>query len=277
MERKVMYLAAVMLFLVALVVQAQPADELHGSVGVTYQSKYVWRGFDIYGDKSAIQPEADLDLYGTGFGLNLKGHRANSDGFENTERWDYSLYYQNTCGEDLMTTNYRLAWVYYNYPDMSRKDYDLQELHAVLSWPKLLGIEGLVPSYILVKDWPSNSGSQIGSKAETAAGNPTRGTASGWAHIFMLDYPLSIPGLMPEEPEQILNFHSELIYNDGVHPMGNDVDHDWSNAVFGVSTDFDLDNNMTLTPGVYHQITMEDTVNADQDETWVTVGLNYAF
>jgi hypothetical protein len=135
--------------------------------------------------------------------------------------------------------------------------------------PKLLGVEGLVPSYVLVKLWPSNSGSLIGSAAP--------GTASGWAHIFMLDYPLSVPGLMPEDPEQILNFHSELVFNDGVHPGGGSVDHDWSNFVFGVSTDFDLGDNLTLRPAAYHQITMEKTVNPDQDETWVTLGLHYAF
>jgi len=278
MERKGIYLAAVMLFCLGIVVQAQPpVDELHGNVALTYQSKYVWRGFDIYRDKSAIQPEVDMDLYGSGLGINVKAHRANSSGFEAAEpgkcgeRWDYNLYYQNVYEYDTLTTNYRLGWVYYNYPDNASEDYDLQELHAVLSWPKLLGVEGLVPSYVLVKLWPSSSGSLVGSRA---TGN---GSASGWAHIFMLDYPLSVPGLMPEDPQQILNLHSELVFNDGVHPGCGDVDHDWSNFVFGVSTDFDLDDNWILTPAAYHQMTMDTSVNPDKDETWITLALRYTF
>ena len=59
--------------------QAQEG-ELHGSIGVTYQSKYIWRGFDIYDDKSAIEPFVDLDLYGTGWGISATGHRANASG-----------------------------------------------------------------------------------------------------------------------------------------------------------------------------------------------------
>ena len=82
---------------------------------------------------------------------------------------------------------------------------------------------------------------------------------------------------MPDMPEQVLKLHGEVVFNDGVDPRGVGVDHDWSNAVFGVSTDFKLDENTTLTPGIYHQVTMDTTINDDKDETWFTVGLNYSF
>jgi hypothetical protein len=258
--------------------------ELHGTIDVTFQSKYVWRGFDVYADKSAIQPSVDLDLYGTGFGVNVMGHRANSSGYEWVERWDYTLYYQNRLfGDESYATNYRIGWVYYNYPDLSRKNADLQELHTILSWPKVLPVEGLVPTYVLVKLWPSNSGSWVANSLDLDASLkmdmpvPSRGTASGWAHIFMLDYALPIEGLVPEIPEHVLNLHTELVYNDGVGPAGQDVDQDWSNAVFGVSTDFDLADNLTFTPGLYYQITMDKSANDDQDETWMTFGLKYKF
>lgn len=260
--------------------------DLHGSFNVTYQSKYVWRGFDIYNDKSATQASLDLDLFGTGFGLNVTAHRANSSGHENGERWDYNLYYNNRLFVDeCYAMNYRLGWVWYNYPDqpsegsMMAPNASLQELHAILSFPDLCPI-GIVPTYILVKMWPAESDSFSGSRSSwlTAAGVPGfGGSASGWAHIFMLDYSFNIAGLVPEIPEHTINLHSELVFNDGVGPAGQRVDSDWSNVVFGASTDIDIEENLVLTPGVYHQITFEDDVNDDADETWVTLGATYKF
>ncbi|MFC1739148.1 hypothetical protein ACFL1G_08880 [Planctomycetota bacterium] len=273
MRAKAIFLSAVVLFCAVSVIQAQ--GDIHGSVGVTYDSKYIWRGFDVYGDKSAIHPFVDLDL-GQGFGISAMGHRANSSGHENAERWDYTLYYQNQLFPDeTYVINYRLGWVYYNYPDQPEKgsmtapNAALQEMHTILSWPKICPA-GVVPSYVLVKLWPSKSGSFSGSRS------PMCGTASGYAHIFMLDYGLSVECPMTGE-EKVLNLHSEFVYNDGVGPAGQNVDQDWSNAVFGVSTNYDLGNDLTLTPGLYHQVTMDDSVNDDKDETWISMTLRYAF
>jgi hypothetical protein len=282
MKQKVLFAAIVLLATTALV-QAQ--GELHGSLDVTYQSKYLWRGIDVYGDKSAIQPTVMLDLYGTGLGVSVQGHRANASGFETTERWDATLFYKNALFMDeSYAMQYLIGWRYFYFPDApldlppalssASGDVDLQEIHAVMSFPKILDVEGLVPTYVLVKLWPAESGTFVGS--QNIAGL-TNGTASGFAHIFMLDYGLPIEDLLPDMPEQVLKLHSEFVFNDGVDPRGLGVDHDWSNAVFGVSTDFKLDENTTLTPGVYHQITMDDTINDDQDETWFTLGVNYSF
>ena len=269
MKKQGILLAAVVLFCVIGFAQAQDA-ELHGSVDFTYQSKYVWRGFDVYNDKSAMQPSLDLDLFGSGFGVNMMGHRANSSGYERAERWDYTLYYQNMlCPDETYAMMYRLGWVYYNYPQGNAEDADLQEMHAVVSLPKMIPA-GIIPSYVLVKLWPNSSGSFVGAPRSD-------GTASGWAHIFMLDYPLTVGGVLPDTPEQVLNLHAELVYNDGVHPGGQNVEHDWSNAVFGVSTGINLADNLVFTPGVYYQVTMEDTVNEDKDELWTTFSMTYKF
>ena len=67
-----------------------------------------------------------------------------------------------------------------------------------------------------------------------------------------------------------------MVYNDGVGPGASAVDHDWSNAVFGISTDIDLSNNLTFTPGYYLQKSMDDSVNTS-DERWFALRLSYAF
>jgi hypothetical protein len=267
MKKEVILLTVVVMLSVAGFAYAQ--DEIHGTASLTYQSKYVWRGFDVYNDKSAIQPSVDLDLFGTGFGLCITGHRANSDGFENLERWDYNLYYGGKLFEDeAYATNWRMGYVHYNYPDNSshtEDSIDLSELHWILSWPNAIP-GGVVPSYVLVKLWPYNSG--------TLGGN-----ASGWAHIFMLDYAFSVQPILPDTDEQVLRLHSELVYNDGVHPLGDyapNVDSDWSNLTVGIETDFDLGNNLCFTPGLYQQISMDDSVDPE-DETWVNLSLKYKF
>jgi len=280
MKQKVLLAAIVVLAATALV-QAQ--EELHGYLDLTYQSRYLWRGIDVYGDKSAIQPTLLLDLYGTGFGFSVEGHRANSGDFETQERWDFTLFYKNGLFMDQSyATQYMVWWRYFYFPDAPLDgipaglsgDIDLQEAAVALSWPEILPVEGLVPSYVLVKLWPAESGTFVGSQNIAGLSN---GTASGFAHIFMLDYPITVEDLLPELPEQVLNLHTEFVFNDGVDPRGLGVDHDWSNAVFGVSTDFDLAENVTFTPGLYYQITMDKTINPDQDELWCTLGMKYSF
>ncbi len=254
--------------------KASQKGELHGYIDFTFSSKYIWRGFDIYDDKSAIHPSVDLDLFGTGFGFNTTAHRANSSEFENGERWDYSVYYLGSLfNEEPYATKYRLAYVYYNYPDNSAHttdSIDLQEVQAYFAWPNILPVKGLVPAYCIIKLWPSNSGTVVG------ANSPSGGTASGWAHVFMLDY--ALPIMCPiTNIERTLNLHSEFVYNDGVGPNGANVDQDWSDAVFGISTNVDIAKNLVFTPGIYHQITMDDSVNDDKDETWVSLSMKYKF
>ena len=288
MEKRVLFLAAVVLSAAGLA--AAQEGELHGSVGATYDSKYIWRGYEVFGSKSAIHPFVDVDLMGTGFGINAIGHRANSGCFENAERWDYTLYYQGCMAkQDTYETQYRLGYMYYNYPDMTshrasgtpalaRGSWDLQEAHAIARFPNLLGETGLVPSYALIKAWPSNSKTVVGAR------NVNGGSYSGWAHVFMLDYGLPVSALMLEIPEQILNLHAETVFNDKVDPRPNGgyKDSDWTHLLFGVSTDFKLAENVTFTPGLYYQYTMEHSATAkglsdEQNLYWSSFTITYKF
>ena len=272
--KRTLFLSTVLVGLVLASCQAQEilgwSPNVHGSIDVAYQSRYIWRGFDVfYQDESAVQITADMTLTGTGFGMSVTGHRANTSGYEDKERWDYNPYYQNTLFADSpIATNYRIGYVYYNYPQQRATASDLQELHAILAWPQATGIQGLVPSYALVKLWSAKS---------TQAGSTLAPEASGFAHIFMMDYQFQLPGYTADIPELPVRLHSELVYNDGVDPRGiGGVDHDWSNWVIGAATDLDLGYNITLIPAVNYQISMDKSVNPD-NETWATISAKWAF
>ncbi len=255
-------------------------NKVDGTLGVTYDSMYVWRGFRVFDNKSATHILGDVTLADTGLGVSAFGHIANSSGFVDAQRWDYTLYYQNALfPEENFVTNYRVGFVYYNYPRHNdAENTDLEELHAVLSWPKILGIEGLCPSYVLVKMWPAQHDSLF---TQLGTDSP-----SGFAHIAMLDYGFTLPGIVSEIPEHLIRLHSEVVYNDGVTPTPGipNPDHDWSNAVFGVSTDVDLsgfvslkESSLVFTPGVFYQITMDKSVDPKGNEFWSSFGLKYSF
>jgi len=240
--------------------------DVHGSLDVSYQSKYLWRGFDVYGDEAALQVTAGLsDIMGSGVGVAVARHQTLGTGTRAGDRLDLTLYYADSVfSGEVFATAYRIGWVHYNYPKLVARQQDLEEVHAMFSWPNLLDVPNLVPSYALVGMWPAYSG------------NSLVGDASGFFHIMMLDYSFSVPGAFPETPEQVFRCHSELVYNDGVSPYNSIVVPGWSHAVFGVSTDVELGFGIVLVPSINYQASMEETVNPD-DEAWATVSARYSF
>ena len=248
--------------------------EPHAMVGVTWESQYIWRGFDLFRDEGAVHAMADLNLFDSGFGVSAVGHQSISDAFGELQRWDGTFYYQNVLasGEPL-ATNFRLGYVYYYYPKTNfGLTQDLMEGHVVLSWPNLLPIQGLQPSYAFAYTWP-------GRKNDWAqSANPTYDEdVKGMYHILMLDYAFTVPGLITLD-DQVVKLHSELVWNDGQSPLGTKVVSGFSDAVIGASTDFvfGADRNIVLTPAVYYQFSFEDTVN-EENEFWASVSLKFAF
>jgi hypothetical protein len=265
MKKKAILLTVVILFSTGPLVQAQEGG-ISGVVDLTYKSKYIWRGFDIYGNDSGIQIGTNINICDTGFGLKTLWSRANESGFENLEEFDITLYYNNLAYEDEMyAMNYTLGWTYYGYTDEPTSIRNYQEFLLSLAWPQLCPA-GVVPNYTIIRMWPAEEGAVLNDNG-------------GWLHILGIGYDLTIPALVPELPEQVLNLSGSLVYNDGVgaaYVANGSVDHDWSHFLFGASTDFDLGNNLAFTPGIYYQASMEDTVNSE-DETWVSLSLKYKF
>ena len=280
--KKQMFVGAIIVLAMISLSYAQTA-EMNGTAKLDFLGKHIWRGFDLYDDHAAIRTTVDLHCPETGLGFSATGQRANSSGYENFERWDYTLYYTDSVFEDEQyQMNLKVGYTYYNYPQQSMHSkggltlengtFDLQEGFIAMSLPNLLQIDGLVPSYVLAKNWPSNSGTIVGSPTP---GVGTDGTASGFAHIVMFDYalPITCPitGL-----DRDLNFHSEFVFNDGVGPTGGNVDQDWSHGAFCVTTDYELEEGLVITPGICYQSSWEDTVNSS-DEFWATLSLSYKF
>ena len=262
--------------------QAQEG-ELSGTLDVTYTSAYLWYGIDrepgAHG-KGATETTLNLDLYGTGLGFMTKWVLMNSGSVGNgslvnaEELW-FGLNYSNSYFEyETYATNYTIGWTYYDFPDQPSSLVDAQEIYATFSWPEICP-SGVVPSYTVVRMWKAAGGRPNSPTA--AKGLPTN-DISGWVHILGLNYDLPVEDLLPDLPEQILHLSANLVRNEGAGAIG--VDHDWSHFVLGISTDFDLGHNLTLTPGVYHQRVMEETIrraNQDKDVTYATVGVKWAF
>lgn len=277
MNGKAILLTAVVLLSASSFAQAQEG-ELNSTLDFTYLSKTIWRGFDYYADDhSGYLTTLDLDLYGTGFGINAFWARPVSAPFENAETLGAGLYYGNSFDEgETYATDYKFGWVYCGYPDEQKSGSargqaaDMQEIYVALSWPEICPA-GVVPSYTIVSMWPAQGKSTVRNNA-------------GVLHIFGLGCDFTVPGLLPDTPEQTVHLSAEAVYNGGAAPgvvpgpgvTGSKIDHDWSHALFGISTDFDITEYLVFTPALYYQSSWEDTVNTE-DQCWFTLGLAYNF
>jgi len=217
-------------------------------------------------------------------GLNVAYYLPNTGGHENEKRVDMTLSYSGSCLEgETYATNYMIGWTYYAFPDQPSGGSltstatdafmsDFQEILLSLSWPDICPA-GVVPSYTVVRLWASESGSAL----SRYLSNIGAGGFGGWLHVLGLGYDMPVEDLLPDLPEQILHLSLSMTYNDGV--LG--VDNDWSHAVLGVSTDFDLGNDLTLTPAVYYQEAFEHTNSTSthyfDDQFWCSLGLKYSF
>ncbi len=266
--KEVMVTSLVLMCIMCSMAFAQDG-ELHGTIDLTYVSRYIWRGYDAYANNhSAFQPSIDLNLWGTGFGLNVWMSRANGGGFENSEWLTYTPYYRNRmfCDQPY-ETNYKIGYTYFSYPDEPRKGTTpgtgaAQEVFGAFAWPKLIG-GGLVPSYAMFAYWPS----------ESKATNRNNG---GWAHVFALTYTFMIPAWLESGVEQPVHLGAHTVYNDSVGPAGSAADHDFSHACFCVMTDMALNNDLTFTPGFHYQSSWDDSINTS-DEYWFQLSLKCKF
>lgn len=255
MNRIGILLAIAIILTVSGVVHAQE-DKLGVTLDLTYGSRWLSRGSEVYSEDGALFKTLTLDLYSTGFGVAVINTTATGSGWVDKSRNDYLVFYGNTLFDnEAYKTKYKAIWEYRNWYDRPREIGNVQVLTFAFSWPKLLP-GGLVPRYITHYDYPAGSGYNNRNSA-------------GWIHRFGLGYKLNVPEL--SEP---LSLSAEATYRDGTG--GGTKDHDWSHATFGLSTKFKINDNLSFVPGLYYQATMDESLSK-RDILYTMLSMKYAF
>ena len=257
MKKRLLFIAVITL-LAASRAQSQE-KQLGVAFDLTYLSKWLSKGVEAYGSHGALFKSIDLDFWGSGFGFKVIHRNAFGSGYVDQQRFDYRPYYKGTVFKDTpYIMNFNLSTEYEHYPRRDRKSANTTwEWIYAFSWPKILP-EGFTPSYIAHYEYAAGENYTKQSGADIP---------SGWVHRFILGYDLK--ALENAEP---LRLSGELAYTDGL----GGAEHDWSYATFGISTKLKITDNITFSPGVYYQISMEDSV-CDHDVAYTGLSLKYKF
>jgi hypothetical protein len=233
--------------------------DLVTTVTVGGVSEYIWRGFDMFDDRGALQPSVNLNWYDTGINTMVWSAYPLTGDIKDRTEMRYIVGYTGWLWPDtLHVTQYTVNWTYYDFISMPSMERDAQEIGIQFSWPQVYmdGDTRLVPSYYVGKLWPAKS-------------NAVNSDLGGWIHILGLNYEFWLFGQGVER--QLACLSSELVYNDGM--LG--ADHDWSDVVFGIGTTL-RDGPVTVKPELKYQISLDESVN-DEDELWVGMNISYKF
>jgi len=252
--RKATLLSVLILISTVQLTVAQDKD-LGITLDFTYTSKWMSKGVEAYGQQGGLFKTIDFDFWGTGFGTKVTHRNATSSGYVNSKRFDYRPYFKSVLFQDApYQTNYNISVGYEHYTDHPRKLANTTwEWIFAFSWPNLLPGK-LVPSYIAHYEYPAGS-------------NQASRGVTGWVHRFILARELDSPQLPAP-----LRLTSEVAYNDG---LGGRV-HDWAYATLGASTKLEINKNTAFVPGIYHQLSMDDSISK-RDVTYAMLSMKYKF
>ncbi|MFA5292596.1 MAG: hypothetical protein WC496_06120 [Phycisphaerae bacterium] len=226
---------------------------------VTWVSKYIWHGQDLYEGRAAFQPSINIDLFGTGFSVNVWSSSACSSGFVSSDEFDYTVAYTNSLFEDTkFKIDYELKWLYYDYTRISSDEADSQEFEFSFSWPDIFSC-GIVPNYTLSYLYAAKGDSPAAALE-----------MEGCLHTFGFTYDVNIPKVELPLP---LTLSWDITYNDG--QGGPDFAHDWAYITWGASSYIKFGPG-GFTPAVYYQTTMDKSVN-EEDEFWCSFSYTVDF
>jgi hypothetical protein len=247
----------VILLLTATGAAQAEEGKLSVTFDTTYMSKWMTKGAEGYGPKGAFFETIDVDLWGTGAGIAVGHQSAIGGDFSDKQRFNYKLYYGGSLFEDqAYQIKYKLNWTYKNYYSRARDKGNSQEWVFAFSWPKILDIEGLAPYYIVHYEHPAGS-------------SYNNYNISGLVHRFGLKYNLDITEL-----PNPLCLSGEAAYRDGLG--GPAKDHEWTHATLGVATKFNIAEKLSFVPGLYYQISMDDSL-IRRDVIYTKLSMKYKF
>jgi hypothetical protein len=238
-------------------------EKIRVELSGTFTSKHIWHGLDLLDDHGAFIPVGTIIFGDSGFSAKIIDVYPLSSGFERSVERNYAGFYTGTVLEDTAwTTRLTTNYFYYGKPKVGNHKSDAQEVGTTFFWPQLVsaGDNPIIPTYYLGYIWASEHDSNI------------RG-CEGFIHVFGLGYDLGVPDFWPGGKQQAFRLFGDITYNDGF--AGSTIDHDWSHVLFGISTSLGQ-GNLTLTPTLNYQISMDDSVNRE-DELWCSVNATYRF
>ena len=257
---------------IAQVEEAGSGSGLSIDVTLDWASKYMFRGFDVYDDSGAWQPSVEVGLWDTGITLGWWASYASSDRNQvlfydyadeakgegptiigstsrrDLDEHDYYAYYNCSPVDGV---DMELGWIYYDFIHLDSYS-DYHEPYGVIT----LSCLPLSPYF----------GAYYGFPKHDSVGGEGWNTTIGVSHSAELCQSFCGQGPMT------LDLAADVWYNGGQY----NVDTGWSHATFGGSLGIPLSEKLSFSPGVYYQLSMEDTINPE-DEWWTVMSLSYSW
>ncbi|MFH1615584.1 MAG: hypothetical protein ABIG61_10945 [Planctomycetota bacterium] len=255
MRTKVL-LMVVILLNAANIAYAAEEKKLGVTLDLTYTSKWMSKGVEAYGAKGGLFKTIDVDFFGTGLGFQVTHRNATSSGYVDKQRFDFRPYYKGRLFDDesyATTYDISVGYEYYTGLDKRRAGTTFEWIFK-FAWPNILP-KGFTPSYIAHYEYPAGSGY-------------TNSNVTGWVHRFLLSYDMNV-----FELKNPIKLSTEVAYYDG---LGNKV-HDWGYFTAGISTKFNITENLSFVPGLYHQVTLDKSISEHKDITYTMLSMKYKF
>lgn len=257
-------------------------SELTITVKGDWVSKYMFRGVDVLDDHGAYQPSVDFGLWGTGLHVNVWASLASSgrysrgtfatnpntgqilvpaqmvdSGYPRTDEldeFDYTVYYSKNCLDDFLATE--VGMTYYDIFNQDSEKLDFWEWYGKFTLSEL-PLKPHAYFYYGVPKRRANGG-------------------EGWMTCLGVSHSceLGVFPLLGSTDPATLSLSADVWYNGGEFYPG--MDTGWTHATLGSALTIPLCENITFTPGVFYQVSMEDSINKD-DEWWTQLSFAYSW
>src|SRR3972149_2393151 len=159
MKKVLMFLATVVLFCSSAGFGAEAEKKIGVTFQLDYLSQWLSKGVPAYGKQGAVFETIDLDLWGSGFGVQVTHRSATSSGYVDKQRIDYRPYYKGKVFEgERHQIDYDISAGYEHYYGLSKEKANTTwEWIYSFAFPNLLP-KGFTPKYIAHYESPAMSG-----------------------------------------------------------------------------------------------------------------------